>query len=83
MSRDLIDLAMMIRAWGPIPAAAMKKAEAAYGHAIHDYLDRGLTLLRDSRYRDECLRAMAMAPELGGVIVATLGEQHLHAPANQ
>ena len=80
MSRDLIDLAMMIQAWGPIPAAAMKKAEAAYGHAICDYFDRGLTLLRDGRHRDECLRAMAMAPSLGTTIVAVLDQQQSRQP---
>jgi hypothetical protein len=75
MSRDLIDLAMMIKAWGPIPATALAKAEAAYGQAIRDYFDRGLDLLRDNRYRNECLQAMAMAPELGTAIVATLTAQ--------
>lgn len=75
MSRDLIDLAMMIRVWGPIPATALAKAEAAYGQAIRDYFDRGLALLRDDRYRNECLKAMAMAPELGAGIVATLTAQ--------
>ncbi|GAA0259845.1 nucleotidyl transferase AbiEii/AbiGii toxin family protein [Rhodanobacter caeni] len=80
MSRDLIDLAMMIQAWGPIPAAALKKAEAAYGQAIYHYFDRGLDLLSDDRYRDECLRAMGMAPQLGPSIVATL-DQHRPRPA--
>jgi hypothetical protein len=32
-------------------------------------------LLRDNRYRNECLQAMAMAPELGAAIVATLTAQ--------
>lgn len=72
MGRDLIDLAMMIKAWGPIPASALKKVEGAYGRSIYDYFDRGLTLLRDERYRDECLSAMAMEPSLGATIIATL-----------
>lgn len=80
MSRDLIDLAMMIEAWGPIPATALKKAKDAYGQSIHDYFDRGLELLRDDRYRDECLKAMGMAPSLGTSIIATLDEQQLHQP---
>lgn len=75
MSRDLIDLAMMINAWGPIPAAALEKAEAAYGRAIRDYFDRGLALLREDRHRNDCLEAMAMPPELGRAIVATLEAQ--------
>jgi hypothetical protein len=75
MSRDLIDLAMMIDAWGPIPAAALDKAEAAYGKSVPDAFERGLTLLRDSRYREESLQAMNMAPSLGNTIVATLDAQ--------
>lgn len=31
LSRDLVDLAAMRRAWGPVPVAAWEKAEAAYG----------------------------------------------------
>lgn len=76
MSRDLIDLAMMINAWGPIPPAALAKAEAAYGQAIVDYFDRGLTLLRDDRYRSECLAAMGMDPQLSDAIIATLEANH-------
>ncbi len=79
LSRDLIDLAMMIKAWGPIPATALKKAEAAYGRSTFDYFDRGLTLLREQRYRDECLKAMAMDPSLGDTIIATL-ETHRPRP---
>jgi hypothetical protein len=75
MSRDLIDLAMMIDAWGPIPAAALNKAEAAYGKSVPDAFERGLTLLRDSHYREESLQAMNMAPSLGNTIVATLDAQ--------
>lgn len=72
MSRDLIDLAMMIAAWGPIPAAALAKTVEAYGQAIYDYFDRGLALLRDDRYRAECLSAMAMAPGLADPIITIL-----------
>jgi hypothetical protein len=80
MSRDLVDLAMMIKSWGPIPATALNKAEGAYGRSIRDYFDRGLALLRDDRYRDECLKAMGMTPSLGSTIIATLETQGLHPP---
>ena len=75
MSRDLIDLAMMIKAWGPIPAAALEKAEAAYGRSIRDYFSRGLALLREDDHRKKCLEAMAMPTELGIAILATLEAQ--------
>lgn len=79
MSRDLIDLAMMIEAWGPIPPAAVDKAVAAYGHAIHDYYERGLALLRDDDYRSHCLASMAMDADKSEHIVATL-ETHQPGP---
>lgn len=41
MSRDLIDLTMMTKAWVPIPAMALNKAKDAYGQSIYDYFDRG------------------------------------------
>lgn len=81
MSRDLIDLAMMIKAWGPIPASAVEKAEGAYGRSIFDYFDRGLTLLRDQRYRDQCLNAMSMDPDLGDIIIDTLQAHRPHVPS--
>lgn len=79
MSRDLIDLAMMIQTWGPIPAAALEKAEAAYGKAIGDNYDRGLELLGYDRYRSDCLKAMAMDPNLGPSLVETL---EVHSPTS-
>ena len=79
MSRDIIDLAMMIQAWGPIPATALEKASEAYGQAIYEYFDRALEQMSDSRYRAECLRTMAMDPNLGPVIMSTL-ETHRPLP---
>lgn len=79
MSRDLIDLAMMIDAWGPIPPAAVDKAMAAYGHAIHDAYQRGLALLRDRAYRTHCLASMAMDADKSEQILATL-EAHQPGP---
>ena len=78
MSRDIIDLAMMIRHWGPIPEVALDKARGAYGQAVDDYFARALTLLRDDRYRDQCLSAMSMDPALGKTLIATLES---HRPA--
>lgn len=65
---------------GPIPAAALKKAEAAYGRSIRDYFNRGLALLREDHYRNQCLEAMAMPTELGNVIVTTLEAQQSRHP---
>ena len=72
MSRDLIDLSMMMRSWGPIPAAAIQKVEVAYGASALGSFDEGLGLLEDSVYREECLRKMRMDPALSATIVETL-----------
>ncbi len=75
----LIDLAMMIRSWGAIPAAAIQKVEAAYGASALRSFDNGLGLLEDVSYRDECLRKMRMNPTLSATIVETL-RHHRPAP---
>ncbi|MCD9027033.1 nucleotidyl transferase AbiEii/AbiGii toxin family protein [Luteimonas sp. BDR2-5] len=77
-SRDLIDLAFMIRNWGPIPAGALAKANEAYGETIRRSFDQGLDMLRERRYRDACLTAMSIPTAAGDDIVATLGN---HAPS--
>lgn len=82
MSRDLIDLAMMIKAWGPIPESALRKAEGAYGRSIFDYFDRGLALLHDPQYRETCLTAMAMDPGLGAIIITTLQTHRPRPPTD-
>lgn len=80
MSRDLIDLAMMIQAWGPIPPAALEKATAAYGDSIYRYFDKVSALLENTAYLNACLKAMAMSPDAGAAIVATLAARRPHPP---
>lgn len=59
-SRDIIDLAMMIKHWGEIPVEAWDKARAAYGdHVVRAY-ERSCERICDRRYLADCLRAMHM-----------------------
>jgi len=58
MSRDLIDLAMMTKTWGSIPAEAWAKAEAAYGNSVRLEFDRAIRLLDDATYLAECFSRM-------------------------
>lgn len=76
MSRDLIDLAMMIRGWGPIPTVAWSKTFDAYGVAVYEYYDKALRLLREQKHRSMCLATMSIDPALGESIVATLTQHH-------
>lgn len=75
MSRDLIDLAMMIQTWGAIPMRALEKAEGAYGRSVFTAFDHGMVLLQNESYLQGCLEAMAMDAALGSTILATL-ERH-------
>lgn len=59
MARDVIDLAMMIDAWGDVPGDAMKRASEAYGRDyITSALSTGMQKLLDPGRLDECARAM-------------------------
>lgn len=68
MSRDMIDLAMMVARWGDVPTLAWDKAYSAYG----DYLIRGfhdgLVPLQDRQYLVSCLHRMHMEPGLADVL---------------
>ena len=59
-SRDIIDLAMMIHHWGPIPPSAWLKVEDAYGASARRAFAKAQELLADEAYLAECLRKMSM-----------------------
>lgn len=75
-SRDIVDLAMMIRCWGPVPEVAWAKARGAYGDSVDNafaaarakvaepsYLRACLARLQmDARLADDIARALALAP---------------------
>lgn len=60
LSRDIIDLAMMIDGWGAIPTVAWEKAYAAYGDHVLRYFDKAIELIGDSTYLAGCLSKMQM-----------------------
>ena len=63
-SRDIIDLAMMIHHWGPIPQAAWLKVEDAYGASARRAFGKAQALLSDEAHLAECLRKMSMDARL-------------------
>ena len=63
-SRDIIDLAMMIHHWGPIPQAAWLKVEDAYGASARRAFGKAQELLSDEAHLAECLRKMNMDARL-------------------
>lgn len=72
MSRDIIDLAMMIDHWGDIPDCAWRKAREAYGeHVVKAFL--ATTEMVDNRdYLRQCLQKMHMDEGLVDRIPAIL-----------
>lgn len=64
LSRDLIDLAMMIKSWGPIPKTSWDDAHAAYGAQVSRMFHRALGLISDPKHLAHCLSAMKMDERL-------------------
>jgi len=77
LSRDAIDVAMMIRAWGPIPPQAWGLAGAAYGEHLVSAFRGSVAKLQDRSYLLGCLAAMAMDPQDAPPIAAALAGQPL------
>jgi hypothetical protein len=64
ISRDAIDLAMLIDHWGTIPEAAWAKARKAYGQSIDTAYRKAVELVSNPDYLASCLQKMHMAPAL-------------------
>ena len=72
LSRDIIDLAMIIEHWGPIPEAAWDKAKTAYGEAAVRAFRAASALVRDRDHLRRCIAGMNMDAALLDRIPATL-----------
>ncbi len=59
-NRDLIDLAMMIEAWGSIPQSAWIKARQAYGDSVNQAFEKARTLLQQPDQLADCLKRLHM-----------------------
>lgn len=73
LNRDLIDLAMMMARWQPIPQKAWDIAEGAYGDTARKAYDSAVKRLRNPEWLRKCMSDMAMDPELEGEILAQIG----------
>lgn len=60
MSRDIIDLAVMIDKWGDIPEISWNKATHAYGDQIANYFAKSIKLIHDESHLHKCIEKMAM-----------------------
>jgi hypothetical protein len=73
MSRDIIDLSMMITRWGNIPPAAWATAKEAYGETVEDAYQKAVETIRNPAWLQACMEKMSMDPALEGVILAPHG----------
>ncbi len=64
LSRDAIDLAMLIEHWGAIPDEAWTKVRKPYGESIDAAYSKAIELVSDSDYLASCLKKMHMEPAL-------------------
>ena len=72
LSRDIIDLSMMIDHWGEIPDPAWEKAHVAYGTHLIRAFHKSVELIRDTEYLASCLHKMHMNEGLIDRITAAL-----------
>lgn len=61
LSRDMIDLAMMLKAWGPIPPDAWRLAETAYGEHVYKAYSATLRKLAEPAYFAHCCAGLSIA----------------------
>jgi predicted nucleotidyltransferase component of viral defense system len=75
MSRDIIDLAMMVAGWGDIPTPALAKVFGAYGEHAFTAVHKSLVLIQDAAYLKSCLEKMHMEQNLAEKIPNILATQ--------
>lgn len=75
-NRDIIDLAMMVMNWGPIPQT-WEKVQQAYGDYAVRAFDHARGPIRDRQYLSACLRSLRLAPALADGLPEILDR---HAP---
>lgn len=73
LSRDVIDLSVMIAAWGPVPEVVWDKARRAYGEAVDLAYAKAVARIRDPGWLARCMQAMSMDPDLAGSLLAVHG----------
>lgn len=71
LSRDVIDLSMMMAHWGPVPDAAWAKAEGAYGPSVRVAFARAVERIADRAWLGDCMARMSMDPALIEPILST------------
>lgn len=80
LSRDVIDLAMMMQGWGDIPETAWHKVLQAYGKFSRRVFHQAIGMVSEPAYLGECLGKMRMDAALVEPIQRSLDRAAAAAP---
>ena len=81
LSRDILDLSVMISRWGAVPESAWDVATDAYGKKIRDDYDAAIDKIRVPEWMDKCTQGMEISTELAGEILALHGGPKTRQPS--
>lgn len=73
--RDLIDLAMMLHYWGPIPATVWQRVMEAYGQQAVTAYQEAVARIAQPPHLADCLKALRMDLTLSDAILSSLQAQ--------
>lgn len=80
LSRDIIDIAMMIDGWGNIPQVSWEKARGAYGVSVDKSFSKAVEMISDRNYLKSCLEKMHIDQGLAERIPAILSKSRGYLP---
>ncbi len=75
LSRDLIDLAMLINSYEEIPVDAWAKVKKAYGESVVQAFHKGIAFLNRPKYFESCCEKMKLDVNIKSLIIPTLEKE--------
>lgn len=75
LSRDLVDLSMMILRWGDIPLSAWEQARSAYGQTVDDAYRMAIAQAKETNWLQTCMDKMGMDPQVAAEVMALHGRE--------
>ena len=76
MNRDILDILMMERRWGPLPEIVMQRAVDAYGPVVQVALEQSRAMIGSRVRLDECCHAMEVPDAVKDELIDQLGAHY-------
>lgn len=70
LSRDILDLSVMISLWGDVPQAAWNRAWKACGSSVEEAFAKAVDRIRDSDWLETCISGLDADPALASEVLA-------------